>query len=53
MLAKELDVRGLATASAGTDELEQRVCELAVLDVGLLVDEVVLVAKRYDVIQYY
>ena len=47
MLAKELgdalQVRGLAAASAGTTELEQGLCELAVLDVGFLVDEVVLV----------
>ena len=43
MFTEELDVRGLATACAGTAKLEQRVYELAVLDVGLLVDEVVLV----------
>ena len=42
-LGDALEVRGLAAAGAGTAELEQRLCELAVLDVGLLVDEVVLV----------
>ena len=36
-----LEVRGLAAAGAGTAELEQRLCELAVLDAGELVDEVV------------
>ena len=42
-LGDALEVRGLAAAGAGTAELEQRLCELAVLDVGFLVDEVVLV----------
>ena len=42
-LGDALEVRGLAASGAGTAELEQRLCELAVLDVGLLVDEVVLV----------
>ena len=43
MLGDALEVRGLAAAGAGTAELEQRLCELAVLDVGFLVDEVVLI----------
>ena len=42
-LGDALEVRGLAAAGAGAAELEQRLCELAVLDVGLLVDEVVLI----------
>ena len=42
-LGDALQVRGLAAAGAGAAELEQRLCELAVLDVGLLVDEVVLI----------
>lgn len=42
-LGDALEVRGRAAAGAGTAELEQGLCELAVLDVGLLVDEVVLV----------
>ena len=38
-LGDALEVRGLAAAGAGAAELEQGLCELAVLDVGLLVDE--------------
>ena len=67
-LGDALEVRGLAAAGAGAAELEQGLCELAVLDVGLLVDEVVLVgdlllgilpvfglvelAKKFLMIQY-
>ena len=53
LLAEELgdafEVRGLAAAGAGAAELEQGLCELAVLDVGLLVDEVVLVGEGLPV----
>lgn len=38
-LADELDVRGLAATGASAGELEERLCELAVLDVCLGVDE--------------
>ena len=67
-LGDALEVRGLAAAGAGAAELEQGLCELAVLDVGFLVDEVVLVgdallgvvpvgglvelAKKFLMIQY-
>ena len=45
-LGDALQVRSLAAAGAGAAELEQGLCKLAVLDVGELVDEVVLVTKR-------
>ena len=44
-LGDSLEVRSLTATCASAGEFEERLCELAVLNVGLLIDEVVLIGN--------